>query len=597
MAVPFIPVRSRTTQEVLYGDRVTSYSWEVLEHLPVQYNLEENPRALSTGSLGAFGTRWGWTRTFHTSGAETIPMPFGTLARLTSVETGTFGGRGFDSYGNADLVTPGTTGDWVDGPAVTPGSTITVSRWVRMGTTSAVSAYQLMIRFHNGAGSWVDGIVGGPVVVPPVPATWVRISNTIRVPEGATRFSASARVNATVTTSSFIDMTALQTSLSDSPYFDGGTGDGTYWSGVPNLSSSAKVSTSDRLIGTLDGVSEGQLGWNLYQQVKGGGSAQVIDLETAAPGMLRIGDLPLESLRLRPVCKVSGLLDQPLGTYLVTSAKEQWDATGRTWSLELLDRCTVPAQDKVDQTYAVAAGTGILQEVKNLLLSSGETISIDESNTLATSTGMVWEVGTSKLNIINDLLNVADYNALWMDGYGNLRATPRVLPADRSIDYELLGIPRELRSGEQSIYDPSWTLERDSFNVPNKVIAVQAAGGEDEPAIVGVWTNEDPNSPYSYPRRGRWIPHVLDSVETPEAEPEEVLAFLQQRARTTLIQMSSTQAVVEVTHLPIPVRVGDVLVFANTRAGVEARHVITALKLELNSLGLMSSTLQEVISL
>jgi len=353
----------------------------------------------------------------------------------------------------------------------------------------------------------------------------------------------------------------------------------------------------DSLVGTLDGVSEGQLGWSLYQQVKGGGSAQVIDLETAAAGMLRIAELSLASLRLRPVCKVVGLLDQPLGTYLVTSAKEQWEATGRTWSLELLDRCTVPAQDLIDQTYSVAAGTGILQEVKNLLMSSGEYISIDESNTMATSTGMVWEAGTSKLNIINDLLNVADYNALWMDGWGNFKATPRVLPADRAINYELLGIPRELRSGELSIYDPSWTLERDSFNVPNKVIAVQAAGGEDEPAIVGVWTNEDVNSPYSYPRRGRWIPYVLDSVETPEGEPEDVLAFLQQRARTTLIQMSATQATIEVTHLPIPVRVGDVLIFSNTTAKIDERYVITGLKLDLNSLGLMSSTLQEVISL
>jgi hypothetical protein len=353
----------------------------------------------------------------------------------------------------------------------------------------------------------------------------------------------------------------------------------------------------DSLAGQLDGVSEGRLSWNLYQQVKGGGSARVIDLETAADGMLRIAELSLASLRLRPVCSIQGLPDIALGTFLVTAAREEWEATGRVWSLELLDRCTVPAQDVMDQSYAVAAGTGILQEVKAILLGCGEAISIDESDTTATSTGMVWEAGTSKLNIINDLLDVAGYNALWMDGWGNLQATPRVLPADRSINYELLGVPRELRSGEQSIYQPEWTRERDSFDVPNKVIAVQAAGGDDEPAIVGTWTNEDPTSPYSYQARGRWIPHVLDSVETPEGTPEETLDFLQQRARTTLIQMSATQAEVQVTHLPIPIRVSDVLIFANTDAGVEARHVVTSLKLDLNSLGLMASTLQEVVTL
>jgi hypothetical protein len=210
---------------------------------------------------------------------------------------------------------------------------------------------------------------------------------------------------------------------------------------------------------------------------------------------------------------------------------------------------------------------------------------------------MVWEAGTSKLKIINDLLDVAGYNSLWIDGYGNFRATPRVLPADRSPNYEVLDLPRELRDGSKAIYTPSWTRNRDSFDVPNKVIAVQAAGGEDEPALVGVWTNEDPNSPYSYQSRGRWIVHVVDSVETPDGTPEETIDFLQKRAQTTLVQMSSVQAQVKLEHLPIPVRVGDVLRFSNSRAGVDGKHVITRIELDTTPLGLMQSTLQEVISL
>jgi len=210
---------------------------------------------------------------------------------------------------------------------------------------------------------------------------------------------------------------------------------------------------------------------------------------------------------------------------------------------------------------------------------------------------MAWEAGTSKLKIINDLLDVAGYNSLWMDGFGAFQMTPRVLPADRSIMYEVLGFPRELRDGEQSIYSPDWTRDRDSFNVPNKVIAVQAAGGEDTTALVGTWTNEDANSPYSYQARGRWVPHVLDSVECPEGSDAEILAFLQNRARATLIQMSAVQAQVKLENLPIPVRVSDVLRFAHTRAGVDARHVITRIQLDTSPLGRMKSTLQEVISL
>jgi hypothetical protein len=353
----------------------------------------------------------------------------------------------------------------------------------------------------------------------------------------------------------------------------------------------------DQLVGTLDGVSEGSLSWTQNVSVKGRGKARVIDLDTAAAGMLRIADLKLESVRVRPVCLIDGLPENPLGVFLVSSAKEEWEDTGRVWSLELLDRCTVPSQDVMDQSYAVAAGTIILQEVRSILASCGEYIAIDESSTKATSTGMVWEAGTSKLKIINDLLSVAGYSALWMDGYGNFQATPNVLPADRSITYEVLGIPRELRDGAQSIYSPDWTRDRDSFDVPNKVIAIQAAGGEDEAALVGTWTNEDASSPYSYQARGRWVPHVLDSVECPEGTEAEIVAFLENRARITLIQMSAVQAEVKIQHLPIPIRVSDVLRFSHTRAGVDARHVVTKLDLTLSSLGLMKSTLQEVISL
>lgn len=353
----------------------------------------------------------------------------------------------------------------------------------------------------------------------------------------------------------------------------------------------------DQLVGILDGVTDGTLTWTQNAAVKGGGKAQVADLEVAEAGKLRIADLALESVRLRPVCSVAGLPETPMGVFLISSAKEQWEDTGRVWNISLLDKNTVPDQDKVDESYAVPAGDLILQRVKTILASAGEYIDIPAGSTIATSNGMAWEAGTSKLKIINDLLDVADYNSLWMDGYGSFMVTPRVLPADRSINYEVLGFPRELKDGEKSIYRPDWERERDSFDVPNKVIAVQAADGNDTGALIGQWTNEDPSSPYSYPVRGRWIVHVLDSVECPAGTSGQITTFLNNRARATLVQMSAVQAQVKIEHLPIPARVGDVVRFANMEAGVDARHVITRMELEVHPLGMMRSNLQEVISL
>lgn len=361
---------------------------------------------------------------------------------------------------------------------------------------------------------------------------------------------------------------------------------------------------SDHLVGYLDGVvsESASLSWVLNAAIKGSGSLRVTDLVVGAPGMMRIADVPLESARLRPVLIVDGLPEIPLGVYLPVEAPEDYDATGRTVVLDLLDRSTVLAQDEVEQTYAVAAGAPVLAAVATVIASAGESIAVDASVTTGLASAMVWPAGTSKLTIVNDLLDAIGYSSLWVDGVGSLRATPYVVPARRSITYEVLaGVARELVDGDTSIYEQAWSRGRDWFGVPNKVIAVQAGSGDTEPQV-GVWTNTDPGSPFSYPSRGRWIVRTLDNVEVPDfsggSDPDgDTTAFLQTRARQSLIAASSVQASVSVRHLPIPLRVSDVVRFANAPAGIDARHIVTSIKLDAHPLGLMQTELQEVIDL
>ncbi|AXQ52884.1 minor tail protein [Microbacterium phage Neferthena] len=590
MPTPIIPIKNLTTEEVLYGDRVTSYRWEVLVHPRTRRNLSMNPWPYSPGSTADYGSRWSASRVLN-FGDVTWTM---TLARDSA-------GVGYDIRGNADIP-PGIDGDWISIP-MQKGDTIYIG--AEMNWNKAVTN-QVIFRLHDGAGNWLGAAAGGaPVAVPA--NTWTRVG------AGYTATADGflvARIQATAGVALVIGDTFKTRLLVMDPgtlvfegYFDGGFNPMCRWATAPANGSASypgpsyQVPATDQLLGILDGVSDGGLTWTQNAAVKGGGKATVVDLAAAEAGKLRIGQLSLESVRLRPVCLVAGLPENPLGIFLLSSAVEEWEDTGRVWNISLLDRCTVPSQDAFDQSYSVPAGTLILKQVQTILTTCGEFMPVDASNTLATANGMAWEAGTSKLKVINDLLDVAGYNALWMDGQGNYQATPRVLPADRSINYEVLGIPRELKDGEQAIYQPDWTRDRDSFEVPNKVIAVQAAGGDDAAALVGTWTNTDRNSPYSYQSRGRWIPHVLDSVECPDGTDPQVIAFLQSRARATLVQMSAVQAQVKITNLPIPVRVGDVVRFANTQAGVDARHVITRIELDVTPTGLMRTNLQEVISL
>jgi hypothetical protein len=196
-----------------------------------------------------------------------------------------------------------------------------------------------------------------------------------------------------------------------------------------------------------------------------------------------------------------------------------------------------------------------------------------------------------------------NYSSLWVDGVGNYRATPYVVPAARPIGYELLnGVDRELVDGETSIYAEAWSRDRDLFKVPNRVVTVQSGSGDDEP-LTGLAENtttdvNDPTYPFSYAARGnRWLVRVVDGVEVPDGTIPQQEAYLDARARASLIASSSVQAAVQLKHLPIPVRVGDVVRFANAPAGIDKRHVLTSIDLEAHPAGLMSSTLQEVVDL
>jgi hypothetical protein len=365
----------------------------------------------------------------------------------------------------------------------------------------------------------------------------------------------------------------------------------------------AHSSGSDHLVGFLDGVVEGSasLSWSSNAAVKGTGSMKVLDLDTAADGLMTISQLALVSARVRPVLVIDGLPDIPLGVFLFSAAPEAWAGTGRTYSAELLDRSTVLDQDSVDESYTVDATTPILQAVAAVIASAGESIDVDATVTDTLASPMVWEAGTSKLRIVNDLLAALNYNSLWVDGVGRFQATPYVVPAKRSLTYELLNRPRELIDGADSIYSDEWSRDLDMFAVPNKVVAVQS-GSDGAPALVGEYTNTDPASPFSYPSRGRWITSVLTDVEVPdysnEADPQAAtVAFLVAKAQQSLIAASAVQATVKVKHLPVPLRVLDVMRFKNVPAGIDARHVVTSITLDANPLGLMETTLQEVIDL
>lgn len=186
----------------------------------------------------------------------------------------------------------------------------------------------------------------------------------------------------------------------------------------------------------------------------------------------------------------------PWGVYIFASPRQVSGIVDR-YDAELLTKVALIDQDQVAEAWSLPSGSPIIPAVVSLIESTGEMRIAATESSAVTSASIAFPAGTSKLTIINDLLTSADYTALWADGTGQFRVEPTISPRDRPIAYTFA-------EGPLSIHKPDWDREQDLMSIPNRVIVV-SQGNQDEPPIVGVAENNDPDSPYSIPSRGRVI--------------------------------------------------------------------------------------------
>lgn len=330
--------------------------------------------------------------------------------------------------------------------------------------------------------------------------------------------------------------------------------------------------------GVLDGYDvdhPGSLNWIANASVKGGGQIPVVDTGQ---------DVDWLNDRFRPVLVIDGVGEFPLGVFLASEKPETGGDTARSWTVGLLDKTTIPDQDAVESTYSLDAGTVITDAVVDLIASTGETNMAITPSSATLSGALVWEAGTTKLQIINDLLDAANYFSLYCDGSGQFRAEPYVRPAARPILWEFL-------DGDKSIYDPNYTRDVDLFSIPNKVIVVGVGDGT-APALTSTATNEDPFSPYSYPSRGRWITRTYTGVEIADQ------ATLDEYAQRRLIEATTPTANVTVAHAYVPgLTINNAVRLRRVPAGIDARHVLSRTEIVLDGTSLVRSTLTEVVDL
>lgn len=343
----------------------------------------------------------------------------------------------------------------------------------------------------------------------------------------------------------------------------------------------------ERPIGTLDGVDGGSVDWTANASVKGGGQLELADVGQQIDWL---------NCRIRPVCTIDGYSeDVPVGVWLPAAPTESWTATGRTWTVDLLDKATILDTDVWSDlgtgqaaTYSAPAGAVVTSLVRELIETTGESAPAIEDDPASLTRAMVWEIGTSRLRIINDLLDAAGFFSLWVDMAGQFRATRYTSPSDRPPRFEAVG---PFQVGDTALWSPDFSVERDIFAVPNRVVAIAQGDGEDE-AMTSEATNTNPDSPFSFDARGRWITVVETDVE---AVDQQALDLYATRRLETL---TSVSAALPVQHVWLPgLAVNETVRVVNPDAGLDILATVAKTSVTFDPVGLCSSELREVIRL
>jgi hypothetical protein len=341
----------------------------------------------------------------------------------------------------------------------------------------------------------------------------------------------------------------------------------------------------ERLVSTLATVQPGgRLSWSSQASVKGSGSLPVSD-----PGET----VDWLNARIRPYVTITDLetgisREYAQGIWLCSAPVEEWDGENRAWNVELLDKNSIldsdiPTSGGRPVTYTLPKGTNVIAAVVALIQSTGESTAAIWPGVETLAAAMTWDMGTTLLKIINDLLDAANYLSLWCDEQGQFRVTKYVPPLSRPPIYSF---ESPYSWGEMSRLDPSWKLDRDLYNVPNRVVLV-GQGSDEEPAWVATAIDNNPTSPTSYQNRGRWVTQVETEVEAVSAQA------LQESADRRLLLATSVTSGIEVSHPILPdLRVNGLVQF--THPAIEVSCVITDIEVALDPVALSTSKLQEV---
>lgn len=266
----------------------------------------------------------------------------------------------------------------------------------------------------------------------------------------------------------------------------------------------------------------------------------------------------------------------PVGTLVPSSISTERSGGYVTKNVTLMNRLHLLDRALRDDYFSVPAGSPIMDAIQGVIAWTGAEVNEMPDIDTVTRTSMTWDPGTSALEIVNDLLDSANFFALSVDGLGGFRVARYVAPADRPIVHHFT-------AGEVYSFTPEVDIDEDFFTVPNHVtLTTQGEGGEDGLRATAV--NSDPADPMSTMFRG-----LVSYTEQVDAVSQEAL---NEMAQQRLISLSGYSTSMVLRHPPVDLPLNGAVWLSYS--GYEGRYTVTKTHIPLETLGLQETTLRRV---
>jgi hypothetical protein len=293
--------------------------------------------------------------------------------------------------------------------------------------------------------------------------------------------------------------------------------------------------------------------------------------------------------RIKPYAQLlmtdGGYAEFPLGVFILSTPPRSTEPSGKIRrEVEAYDQLQVLVDDVVDSRYSIASGVNYISGangIKAILDSAGITIQNLTSTTSVLPAARDWDPGTTKLQIINDLLGAINYRSLFFDEDGIAVAMPYVSPAGRASEYTYI-------DDSLSVIFPEVEQELDLFGIPNKWTLVVSE--PDRSVLTSTYTNSNASSLTSTVSRGRTISKYLPNQEAADQTTLDALALRTAFEASQVFETVSFGTAIMPMHSDL-----DVFTLTFSALGISAKYSEVSWEFELKAGAQMKHRIRKVV--